>query len=254
MATPSGPLVDDAEDAYRAILYPWQWVEHLNHPSSAAFGEEVFSVDLASRSTANETRNRFHFVLELVAFNCGEARGIGFEMRDEPDPSHPDNKAHGHVYLLSYGNLSANQRKAKARRLAMLAGVLRLSCEDSMEWSSGVDMGASTYRSNTAYLLLAAAGLIIAVRYWHGHHMAVLREQHQAGHGPIDIPEAMYFDGIAVGVQAPLLLLLVILQVAGASAFCANHNGVRVWRAARFWCLWLIAWPICIFAPLLFAP
>ena len=52
-ATP-GPLVDDAEDAYRAILYPWQWVEHLGRPSSAALDEEVFSVDIVSRTTPNK--------------------------------------------------------------------------------------------------------------------------------------------------------------------------------------------------------
>lgn len=120
MAMPagSGPLVDDAEDAYRAILYPWQWVEHLGRPSSAAFDEEVFSVDLASRTTPEQTRNRFHFVLELVAFKCGDARSIGFETRDEPDPLHPGNTAHAHVYLVGYSELSAKQRKARARKLA----------------------------------------------------------------------------------------------------------------------------------------
>lgn len=113
-----GPLVDDSEDAYRSILYPWQWVEHLSRPSSAAFDEDVFSVDLASRTTPEQTRNRFQFVLELVAFNCGDARGIGFETRDELDPVHPDNTAHAHVYLIGYRDLSAKQRKVKARRLA----------------------------------------------------------------------------------------------------------------------------------------
>ncbi len=122
MATQSGgdPLVDDAEDAYRAILYPWQWVEHLNRPSSAAFDEEVFSVDLASRTTPERTRSRFQLVLELVAFNCGDARLLGFETRDERDRLHPENTAHAHVYLVGYRDLSAKQRKAKARRLADL--------------------------------------------------------------------------------------------------------------------------------------
>lgn len=118
-ATP-GPLVDDAEDAYRAILYPWQWVEHLDRPSSAAFDEEVFSVDIVSRTTPEQTRNRFHFVLELVVFNCGDARNIGFETRDELDPQHPDNTAHAHIYFLGYRDLSTEQRKAKARELADL--------------------------------------------------------------------------------------------------------------------------------------
>lgn len=113
-------IVDDAEDAYRAILYPWQWVEHLNRPSSAAFDEEVFSVDLASRTTPKQTRSRFQSVIELVAFHCGAARSIGFETRDELDPLRPDNPAHAHVYLVGYCDLSAKQRKAKARRLADL--------------------------------------------------------------------------------------------------------------------------------------
>lgn len=115
-----GPLVDDAEDAYRAILYPWQWVEHLNRPSSAAFDEEVFSVDLASRTTPAQTRARFNLVLELVAFNCGEARAIGFDTRDELDPLHSENQAHAHVYFVGYHEASVKQRKARARRLADL--------------------------------------------------------------------------------------------------------------------------------------
>lgn len=124
MATQAGPgpLVDDTEDAYRAILYPWQWVEQLDRPSSAAFDEDVFSVELASRTTPDETRGRFQFVLELVAFNCGDARGIGLETRDELDPLHPDNKAHAHVYFTGYHDLSSKQRKAKARRLATALG------------------------------------------------------------------------------------------------------------------------------------
>jgi hypothetical protein len=48
---PFGPLVDDSEDAYRAILYPLQWAEAQNRPSSAAFDDEVFSVDLKSKTT-----------------------------------------------------------------------------------------------------------------------------------------------------------------------------------------------------------
>ena len=61
-------------------------------------------------------------------------------------------------------------------------------------------------RTNIAQVLLAGAGLDTAIRCWHLHHMDALRQQYQANHGPIDIPEAMYFDGLAVMVQnhAPL--------------------------------------------------
>ena len=116
----SGPLVDDAEDAYRAILYPWQWAQALGRPSSAAFDEAVFSVDIASRTTPDETRRRFNSVIELVQFNCGAARAIGFETRDERDPIFPDNQAHAHVYLIGYDDLAEKQCKKKARRLAEL--------------------------------------------------------------------------------------------------------------------------------------
>lgn len=116
----SGPLVDDAEDAYRAILFPWQWAAPLGRPSSAAFDEAVFSVDLASRTTADQTRARFNSVIELVQFNCGAARVIGFETRDERDRLFPDNHAHAHVYSIGYHDLAEKQRKKKARRLAEL--------------------------------------------------------------------------------------------------------------------------------------
>lgn len=117
MAEP-GPLLDDAEDVYRAILYPWQWAESQDRPSSAAFDEEVFSVDIASRTTPTRTRQRFNVVHQLVQFNVGTAREIGFETRDEGDPMFPANDAHAHVYFLNYHELGVKRRKAIARRLA----------------------------------------------------------------------------------------------------------------------------------------
>jgi hypothetical protein len=110
---PSGSLVDDSEDVYRAILYPLQWAEAQNRPSSAAFDDEVFSVDRKSKTTPEKTASRFRMTLHLVEFNCGEARGLGFETRDELDPEQPDNDAHAHVYYR--GTL---KRKTQARKLA----------------------------------------------------------------------------------------------------------------------------------------
>lgn len=119
-----GPPVDDSEYLYRVILYPWQWAGPRNRPSSAAFDEEVFSVDIASRTTPVQTKARFRIVLKLVEFNCGEARVIGFDTRDETDLQFPDNRAHAHVYFLHYHATAEKQRKKKARRLAEICRVV----------------------------------------------------------------------------------------------------------------------------------
>lgn len=124
MAEAPGPLVNDGEDAYKAILYPWQWASAKERPSSAAFDEEKFSVDIASRTTPKQVAARFNIVHNLVKFNCGEARQEGFETRDELDPEHPDNLAHAHVYFLEYSDTSRNKRKAKARNLAKMCVVV----------------------------------------------------------------------------------------------------------------------------------
>lgn len=117
---PFGPLLDDAEDVYRAILYPFLWVEERNGPSSAAFDDAVFSVDVKSRTTPQETAGRFRDVKFLAEFRCGEARPLGFESRDELDAAQPDNLAHAHVYFLDYHATGPNQRKKKAKRLAQI--------------------------------------------------------------------------------------------------------------------------------------
>ena len=117
-ATAFGPLLDDGEDVYRAILSPTWWVEERNGPSSAAFDDAVFSVDVKSRTTPQQTAARFRNVNRLAEFNCGEGRAIGFESRDELDPAQPDNAAHAHVYFLDYYATNPSQRKKKARRLA----------------------------------------------------------------------------------------------------------------------------------------
>ncbi len=115
-----GPLVADTEDVYRAILYPHWWVEEKSRPSSAAFDEEVFSVDVKSRTTPQQTAGRFQNVTRLAQFNCGQARALGFETRDELDPDQPSNLAHAHVYFLEYHTTNPSQRKKKARKLAEL--------------------------------------------------------------------------------------------------------------------------------------
>ena len=125
MAAPesAGPPIADHEDVYRAILYPMQWHDAENRPSSAAFDEEFFSVDVVSRTTPALTRSRFRIVLRLVQFNCGLARSIGFDTRDELDPNFPENTAHAHVYFLGYHELSGKRRKAKARKLVDLCTI-----------------------------------------------------------------------------------------------------------------------------------
>lgn len=122
-----GQLVDDAEDVYRAILYPGWWAGSEGRPSSAAFDEEKFSVDRKLFTTPEETVARFKVVIRLVEFNCGQARSIGFETRAEADPEKPENKAHAHVYFLAYKDLGNSVRKKKARRLATLCREVKVS-------------------------------------------------------------------------------------------------------------------------------
>src|SRR4051794_34537228 len=95
--TQPAPLVADTEDVYRAILYPHWWVEEKSRPSSAAFDEETFSVDVKTKTTPQQTAARFQNVTRFAEFNCGRAREIGFETRDELDLNQPGNLAHAHV-------------------------------------------------------------------------------------------------------------------------------------------------------------
>lgn len=75
---------------------------------------------MKSKTTPQQTAARFQNVTRLAEFNCGQARGIGFETRDELDLNQPVNFAHAHVYFLSYHTFNHNQRKKKARKLAEL--------------------------------------------------------------------------------------------------------------------------------------
>lgn len=117
---PHGPVVPDDEDVNRAVLYPHWWKADVQRPSSAAFDAAVFSVDVASKTTPAETLARFNPGTGLVQFNCGEARTLGFDTRDEPDDQFPDNVAHAHVYFEYYAELKRSRRKRRARDLALM--------------------------------------------------------------------------------------------------------------------------------------
>ena len=115
----AGPQVDSAEDLYRLITTPDWWVAEQERPSSAAFDEPKFSVNVASLTTVPETTRQLHEDLRkpdggIVSFNCGRARELGFDAKLERDKTFPDNAAHAHVY---YGG-SRNSRKKNAKKLA----------------------------------------------------------------------------------------------------------------------------------------
>lgn len=114
-----GPQVDADEALYRLITTPDWWVAEQKRPSSAAFDEPKFSVNVASLSTVEETRQQLHDNLKrpeggIVSFQCGRARELGFDARLERDEAFPNNKAHAHVYY----DGTRNSRKKNARRLA----------------------------------------------------------------------------------------------------------------------------------------
>lgn len=123
---PFGPQIADDEDAYRSILYPHWWVEGENRPSTAAFDRRVFSVDIASKSSPSQTAARFRDVRRIVEFNCGEARTLGFDTRDEPDDQFPDNPAHAHVYFEDYDGLGRKKRKTRIRKLIEICEVIEV--------------------------------------------------------------------------------------------------------------------------------
>lgn len=59
--------------------------------------------------------SRFKITLNIVEFNCGEARNLGFDTRDERDEIAPENLAHAHVYC----ELGPSRRKKQAKKLAL---------------------------------------------------------------------------------------------------------------------------------------
>ena len=117
---PTGPPVADHERLLRGITYPAWWCPLGNRPSSAAFRvASPFSVDIASRTTAPECLSRLlpkHPGSGIVSFECGAARKLGLDARDEKDELAPDNKANAHV---SHNHLKS-KLKTQGRELAML--------------------------------------------------------------------------------------------------------------------------------------
>src|SRR5436190_1408304 len=110
-----GPAVPGDEWLYRVIVRSAAEVWYPGgRVSSAAFHFPVFSVDIASRTTANDTLARFPPGSGLVAFLCSRGRELAFDAREEVDPAFPTNLAHATVYC----DIPSHQRKKRARALA----------------------------------------------------------------------------------------------------------------------------------------
>ncbi|HET6884026.1 MAG TPA: hypothetical protein VFI31_27985 [Pirellulales bacterium] len=116
-----GPQVPASEALRRAITSLDWWVAAEDRVSSAAFAFPVFSVDVASLATPEQTLGRFKAGCGLVQFNSGAARQLGFDARQELDARFPENSAHANVYC----DLPKNERKRRAQQLVSLATILR---------------------------------------------------------------------------------------------------------------------------------
>lgn len=107
-----GPPVPDADTLHRVIAPTAAAVWFPNGVlSSAAFSFPVFSADVARLSPVEQTLARWPAGSGIAAFNCGQARQLGFDARHEPEQG---NDAHAHVY----NDFPANERKRRARQLA----------------------------------------------------------------------------------------------------------------------------------------
>src|SRR5438093_208642 len=116
------PEVDPREDLYRGLTTPAWWVAEEKRPSSAAFRHPNFSVDVVSiAGTPEHTLAHLPAGSGLVSFNCGAAKGLGFNAYLEPDPQYPENKAHANVY----SSASSSKRKTMAQRLVSSCKVVR---------------------------------------------------------------------------------------------------------------------------------
>lgn len=123
-AGPHGPQVDAGEDLFRAITVPDWWDFSVDPPRVRSFAFKVdapFSVNRASLMTLEHAVNHMRDVLHspdggIVQFNCGKAREVGFDAREELDPNDPENFAHANVYYEG-----SKKRKREAKRLAELS-------------------------------------------------------------------------------------------------------------------------------------
>ncbi len=117
-----GPQVDAAEDLFRGITTEAWWVAEEGRPSSAAFRHPNFSTDIVSLAGGPAfTLGHLPPGSGLVQFNCGAARAIDFDARQEADPEHPANHAHANVYSLH----STSQRKKAAQKLVALCTLVQ---------------------------------------------------------------------------------------------------------------------------------
>jgi hypothetical protein len=117
---PYGPPVSEENDLYRCIAHPHWWNEQEQRITSAAFKFPYFSVDVAALAGSPETTlSRFFVGTGLVVFACRIAKELGCDVRLEPDPTCPENRAHAHVYM------PAEKRKTIARKLVEASTVVR---------------------------------------------------------------------------------------------------------------------------------
>ncbi|HVA47033.1 MAG TPA: hypothetical protein VNH11_11760 [Pirellulales bacterium] len=116
-----GPEVPANETLSRAITSRDWWVAAENRVSSAAFAFPVFSVDVASLATSEQTLTRFRSGSGMVQFESGPARQLGFDARIERDENFPANLAHANVYC----DLPKGERKRRAQQLLSLTSVVR---------------------------------------------------------------------------------------------------------------------------------
>lgn len=151
-----GPQVPDVEDAYRAISHPSHWVEAQGRPSSAIFGYPVTSVDRASLSTPAETAARFSGVTRVLQFNCGHARGNGFDTCHEPENG---NESHCNAYYLRQTTVGAAHRKKDVQRLLSGCSVVviepaGLGAETTLDAESETDTASPQLADGAASLVL----------------------------------------------------------------------------------------------------
>jgi hypothetical protein len=90
-----------------------------------------------------------------------------------------------------------------------------------------------------AHFLVVASGVALATAVWHSQKVNILREQWLQQHGEIDIPEAIYFDGMTASVELPLLALWLILLVVSFMTFCGTKKALGPVSRLAFLAIWL---------------